>query len=166
MNVGESVRKSIVDWESGELEAAMLHGCNAVDGTAAKVYPDLGSNARFTLLLRENYDVLGPMGAPGINLHETRFPVRLKRPKASGGKPDIADVIYAVHRCSHGHGEELPDGFSLIKDAAGPPGITQILCSRGRVHLSDRMIFALLAVAMLSPVNKGQKAPEGFYLSY
>jgi hypothetical protein len=37
MNVGESVRKAIDDWEHGELEAAMLHACNAVDGTAKKL---------------------------------------------------------------------------------------------------------------------------------
>jgi hypothetical protein len=33
------VRKTIDDWEAGETESAMLHACNAIDGTAAKVYP-------------------------------------------------------------------------------------------------------------------------------
>jgi hypothetical protein len=38
MDVGNSVRKSIDDWKSGDLDAAMLHACNAVDGTARKAY--------------------------------------------------------------------------------------------------------------------------------
>lgn len=59
MNIGDSVRKAINDWEDGEVDAAMLHACNAVDGTAKKVYPRLGSAARFTLYLRENYPILG-----------------------------------------------------------------------------------------------------------
>lgn len=27
--------------------------------------------------------------------------------------PDIADVLYHVHRCAHGHGDEVVDGFEL-----------------------------------------------------
>lgn len=156
---------AIDDWERGELEAAMLHACNAVDGTARKVYPDLGSNAGFTRLLRENFDILGPMGAPGINLAATRWPVRVDRPKAEGGTPDIADVIYGVHRCVEGHGDELPDGFELLRDAAGPTRRTRLLVEKGKVRLSDRIIFALLAVAVLSPVNRGQSVPDSYYLT-
>ena len=72
MNVGNSVRKAVDDWELGELDAAMLHACNSIDGTAKKLYRSLGSNARFTRCLRESYDILGPMGAPGIDLAGTR----------------------------------------------------------------------------------------------
>ncbi len=171
MNVGNSVRKAIDDWEQGELESAMLHACNAVDGTATKLHPADGSNARFTRLLRDNYATFGPMGAPGINLRETRFPVKVKRPKAQGGQPDIADVIYGIHRCTHGHGDELPDGFELLPDAAGRPSRTgmlrtRMLIEKGKVRLSDRVIFGLLAVAVLSPANEGQTVPDGYHLTF
>ncbi len=167
MNVGNSVRHAIDEWERGDQEAAMLHACNAVDGTARKVYPALrGNKERFTRLLRDNFSILGPMGAPGINLADTRFPVTISGPTAPGGKPDMADVIYGIHRCTHGHGDELPDGFALIPDAGGPPGYTRMEAERGKIRLSDRIIFGLLAVAVLSPVSKGQKVPEGYFLSY
>ena len=93
MDVGNSVRKAIDDHMKGELDAAMLHACNAVDGTAAKVHPSLGSNARFTRLLRENYFILEPMAAPGRDADNTRFPVKVDRPKAPGGLPDFADGL-------------------------------------------------------------------------
>lgn len=166
MNVGNSIRKAIDDWEQGEIESAMLHACNAVDGTAKKVYPTLGSHARFTRFLRENYGILGPMGAPGIDLWKTRFPVKVMRPKGGGGKLDIADVIYGIHRCAHGHGDELPDGFELLSDTAGPPRYTRMLIEKGRVRLSDRVIFGLLAVAVLSPANQGQTVPDGYHLTF
>jgi hypothetical protein len=168
MKIVDSVRRAVDDWHHGELESAMLHACNAVDGTARKAYPSLGSNARFTRLLRETYAVFGPMGAPGINLVETRFPVALPRAKAPGAKPDIADVIYGIHRCSHGHGDELPDGFALIPDAAGPARHTRLQFAQGRVRLSDRAIFGLLAVAVMHPVNSDQASPalSGYYLTY
>ncbi|GAB3253750.1 hypothetical protein [Chitinimonas naiadis] len=166
MNVGNSVRKSIEDWGGGDLDSAMLHACNAIDGTAKKLYPKEGSNARFTRLLREHYPILGPMGAPGLNLIETRFPVNVERPKAPGGKPDIADIIYGIHRCSHGHGQALPEGFELFRDANGPPRLTRIEITKGTVRLSDRIIFGLLAVAVMSPANQDQHVPVGYYLTF
>lgn len=166
MNVGNSVRKAIDDMESGDHESAMLHACNAIDGTAKKLYPKMGSHARFTKLLRDCYSILGPMGMPGIELVETRFPIVVDRPKALGGKPDLADVIYGVHRCTHGHGDELPGGFTLIPDAAGPARLTRIEVMKGSIRLSDRIIFGLIAVAILSPVNVGQKVPDGYYLTF
>ena len=166
MNVGNSVRKAIDDWGHGELDASMLHACNAVDGTASKLHPGLGSNARFTRLLRDNYDIFGPMGIPGIDLCATRWPVRVKRPKADGGKPDIADVLYGIHRCSHGHGEELPEGFELLPDVAGPPRLTRMCIEKGKVHLSDRVIFGLLAVAVMSSVNSSQRVPDSYFLTF
>ena len=171
MDVGNSVRKAIDDFGDGEIDAAMLHACNAVDGTAARVYPAItGSNERFTTLLRENYDILGPMGAPGINLVETRFPVQVDKPKAPGGQPDIADIIYGIHRCHHGHGEALPGGFELMPDAAGTPGYTRMSLAKvgegWRVRLSDRIIFGLLAVAVLSPANTGQQVPDGYHFTF
>lgn len=165
-SVGASVRKAIDDWTCGDLEFAMLHACNAVDGTASKLHPGLGSNARFTGLLRDNYAIFGPMGLPGINLADTRWPIKVERPKAPGGLPDIADVIYGIHRCTHGHGGELPDGFGLWQDAAGPDRNTRFSVERGKIQMSDRVIFGLLGVAVFSPANIGQSVPEGYHLKF
>src|SRR5258708_7740876 len=165
--VGDSVRKAIDDWSSGDFDFAMLHACNAVDGSDKKAYPQIkGSNSRFTQCLRDNYAVLGPMGLPGIDIVNTRWRVKLEYPKATGGGPDIADVIYGIHRCTHGHGEELPGGFELIADAAGQPEKTNMVVKRGQVQLSDRVIFALLGVAVFSPVNRGQRVPDGDILTF
>ncbi len=110
----------------------MLHACNAINSTAKKTYPALGSAARFTRLLRDNYlAVLEPFGFQGIDLVETRFPVRLPNPKAPGGLPDLADVVYGIHRCHHAHGEALPDGFALLNDVSNMPGVSRCPLSRG-----------------------------------
>jgi hypothetical protein len=167
VKIGKSIQKAIEEWEEVDLDSAMMHACNAIDGTAKKFYPDEpGSNARFTRLLRDNYAILGPMGMPGINLVETRFPVKVLRPKAPGGKPDLADIIYGVHRCCHNHGEALPDGFDLLRDASGPDGHTTICIERSKAQLSDRIIFGLIAVAVLCPVNVGESVPDGYYLTF
>lgn len=167
MNVGTSIRKSIDDWELEDYESAMLHACNAVDGTAKKSLPSIiSSNQRFTDYIRQNYDIFGPMACPGINLEKTRFPVTVDRPKAAGGKPDIADIIYGIHRCTHGHGLDLPNGFELINDAGAHPGYTRMSVEKGKIRLSDRVIFGLLALAVFDPNNGDQTIPDTYYLTF
>ncbi|MBM5782955.1 MAG: hypothetical protein FJ368_06005 [Pelagibacterales bacterium] len=156
MKISDSVRKSIDDWEKNELESSMLHACNAVDGTAKKIYPKYKNQKRFTQILRDNYKIFGPMGLPGIDIANTAFPVGIKNPTAIGGNPDVADIIYSIHRCSHGHGDELPDGFSLLEDAKFGGDSTRIHIERGKLRLSDRSIFGLLAVAVFLIANKDQ----------
>lgn len=106
------------------------------------------------------------MTMPGVDLVATRFPVAVPNPKAPGGKLDLADVIYGVHRCCHGHGEALPSGFELLPDAAGPARLTRIAIERGKVRLSDRVIFGLLAIAVFSPANRDERVPDGWYLTF
>ena len=164
-------RSAIDDYVAREPDAAMLHACNAVDGTAAKLYPALGSNARFTRLLRDSYFILEPMAAPGINLQDTRFPVKVARPKAPGGLPDYADVIYGIHRCCHGHGEALPGGFELLPEAAGQPGYTSMTVEKKEPGWEEYVSatgrdFGLLAVAVLLPVNVDQKVPNGYHFTF
>jgi hypothetical protein len=167
MRIEKSIRKAFDEFDAGDAESAMLHVCNAVDGTAAKVYPNMGSNRRFSTFLRDNYHILGPMGCPGIDVVNQRFAVRVERPNAPGGKPDLADLIYGIHRCSHGHGQALPDGFELLDDVAGPAGNTRMVFDGpGAVQLSDRLIFGLLATVIMSPVNIDLRIPDGYFLSF
>lgn len=169
MNIGQSVSKAIDEWEAGDFDSAMMHACNAVDNTAKRTYPNIrGSNLRFTSLLRDNYSMLGAMGllVPGFDLVGYRFNIKLDNPKAAGGTPDAADVIYGIHRCCHNHGEALPDGFELFPDAKGDATRFSHNLPSGRVRFSDRVIFALLSVVVYSPVNKACKTKDGYYLTY
>ncbi|VVN03486.1 hypothetical protein PS684_05003 [Pseudomonas fluorescens] len=168
MRIVDSVAKAISDWQIGDSESAMMHACNAVNGTATKAYKGLGDRAAFTTLLRDNYAILGPMGLPGMDVEKTLFGVDLQKASHEIREFDLADVIYKIHRCSHGHGDELLKGFELIPDAAGPHGTTHFIANivDGTVQLSDRVIFAMLGVVVFSPVNASQKSDFGYYLTY
>ncbi len=172
MNVGSSVRNSFKAFFDREHESSMLHACNAIDGTASKRYPTLQNKDRFTQLLRDHYDILSPMATPSIDLHAQRWPVAVRRPTAPGGGTDLADLIYVIHRCTHGHGDELPQGFEFIPDVMGTAGVTNMFLQYfpgggdGRVRLSDRIIFGLLAVAVMAPENHLQDARDDLYFLY
>ncbi len=171
MEVGRSISKAITERLSGDLESAMLHACNAVDGTAKKMYPALGVGARFRKLLRENYTgILEPM-MPGINLEKTVFPISIPGASGPGRQPDVADILYAIHRCHHGHGDALPTGYELIPDTTTEPARTTMQPGLGPtgswgVHLSDRSIYGMAAVALLSPVNVGQVLLGSLHLTW
>jgi hypothetical protein len=171
VEVGKSISKAIAECRSGDLDSAMLHACNAVDGTAKKVYPpSLGVGARFRRLLRESYaGILEPM-MPGVNLEETVFPIVVSHASGPGGRPDIADILYVIHRCNHGHGEPLPVGYELIRDSTTEPARTTMRLEQDpngghTLRMSDRIIYAMVAVALLSPTNIGQ-ALDGVCLTY
>ncbi len=166
MNVGNSVRIAINDWENGELESSLLHACNAIDGTARKRYPNLANRTRFTSLLRDSVDVVEAMGCPGIDLTQTRFPVPIPKPTSVDGLPDFADIIYFKHRIGHAHGDEVPASFNLISDAGGPLQSTRVAVTKGSVRFSDRMIFALISVAVFAPENKDQTIPQTYFLTW
>jgi hypothetical protein len=166
LKVGKSVTKAINEWILGDLESAMLHACNAVDGTARKHgFASKGNRYRFVQLLRDNFDILGPMGMPGVDVFTTEFPVVVEE-----GQPlkflDLAELIYVVHRCSHGHGDELPGGFELLDDARGPAQQTHLFLEPGKVRLSDRIIFGLLAVVVGDAHNVDEDAQDGHFLTY
>ena len=165
MNVGRSVSKTIDEWMAGDSESGMLHACNAIDGTARKKpYGAIGNEARFRRLIREDLEILGKFGMPGINLEKTLFPISLKNKPAV--LMDIADILYKVHRCTHGHGDDLEEGFSLHSDATAAQPITTLEWNAGKLMLSDRMLFAMIAVAVVAPENIGQRASDGHYLTF
>lgn len=168
MEVGRSISKAIAERLGGDMDSAMLHACNAVDGTAKKMYPSLGVGARFKKLLRENYTgILEPM-VPGVNLAETVFPISISGASGPGGKPDVADILYGIHRCHHGHGEALPVGWDLVPDTTTEPAGTTMNLARPDgdwvVRLSDRSIYGMATVALLSAANVGQTLEGDLHL--
>jgi hypothetical protein len=163
MNVGDSVRHALDDWENKEWDAAMLHACNAVDGTGKKRYPKLGVGARFKETLRDGLDIFRAMGTANLDLENIRFPVAVKS-NLPDKRPDIADVLYGIHRCTHGHGDELPEGFELT------PYENHVVDMRvsgdGKVQLPASVVLGLLAIAVFEPENKGQAIPDTYHLSW
>jgi len=150
MKLTEHVRCIFDDAEAGKPEAALLHACISIDATGKRLYPStIGVGARFVRCIREYYWLIEPMMGVGINLEETRFGnVTLPKLKTP---PDFADVIYAIHRNSHAHGDEVPLSYELLK-TTGPSG-SEWEMSADHLRMPDRVIWALTSVAVFCREN-------------
>lgn len=154
---------SLDHWGRQQWDAAMLHACNAVDGTGRERYPKLGVAARFKRTVRDGLDMFGAMGLPLFDLERTRFPISVKS-DLDDKRPDIADLLYGVHRCAHGHGDSIPEGFELTSYVGN---LVQVrMAHDGKVQLSAAAVLGLLAVAVFAPENKSQRIPPTYYLSW
>lgn len=167
MKIQKSVKKAIDEMTLNDFESAMSYVCSAIDGTARKKYPGLRSNARFTKFIRSHYGLLGALvGMTNIDWNKTRWPISVERPKADGGTPDLADMIYGIHRCMGAHGEELPEGFEFVPDLTDLKDCVTLNIQKGAIGLSDRFIWALIAIVVLEPINLGMRddITDGYYL--
>lgn len=107
-------------------------------------------------MLRDYLDIFAAWTATGINLVDTRFPVLVRNPTTPDGIPDLADVVYGIHRCTHGHGDELPDGFGLTPHGTFPDcqrSLLKIVIENGSVRLPDLTVIGLCMVAVAAPVS-------------
>lgn len=96
------------------------------------------------------------MAFPNLDLANMRFPVTVQSDLLDK-RPDIADVLYGAHRCSHGHGDELPSGFELVDYVSDT--VFQFYAGKdGSLRLPAAVVLGLLAVAVFAPENISQRA--------
>lgn len=140
----------------------MFHACDAVDETARKRYPTMGVAARFKATVRDDVDVFQAMTAPDIDFVTSRFPVPVQT-DLPDGRPDIADLLFGVHRFLHGHEEELPQGCEVVPHADGVP---MFHISNGRLRLRASASLGLLGLAVFAPENRGESIPSSYQLGW
>lgn len=160
MKLSEQVLCSIDDAGTGKFDAALLHACIAIDTTSKRLYPSESKvGVRYVRCLRNYYWIIEPMIGAGLDLVETRFS-NVHLPKNQS--PDLADIVYEIFRCSHAHGDEVPASYSVIP-TTGPFSDWEF--GHGELHMPDRIVWALLAIAVFSKVNASEKSGGTYYLS-
>lgn len=161
MKLVRHVTCAIDDGTHGKLDSALLHACIAIDATAKRLAPnERRVGVRYVECLRNYYWLIEPMIGGGLNLAETRFSnIQLKNTIT----PDLAEVVYEIFRCSHAHGDEVPSEFSVIPSHGNFYSEWEL--ARGELHMPDRVVWALLSVAVLSRVNAAENSEGTYYLS-
>jgi hypothetical protein len=140
----------------------MWHATAALDETASKRYPWLDPAPRFKRTVRVDLDIFAAMTAPDIDFVNSRFPVPVPG-DGSDRRPDIADVLYAVHRYLHEDENAMPAGCEITAHAEGVP---MFEIASGRLWLRASAVLGLLGIAVFSAENKGEQIPENYQLGW
>lgn len=162
MTVGDEVRKALDHWSVGEWRPALWHATEALNKTADKRYAALDEGAAFRQTLRDDVDVFSAMAAGDIDLVDSRFPLPIPSDQADG-RPDVADVMYAVHRYLHVDEMEMPAGCQVV-----PPTEDESMfaIANGRLWLRATAAIGLVAVSVFAPENEGQPIPDSYFLAW
>jgi hypothetical protein len=163
MSVGDSVRQSLDHWGRRSWDGALQHACTAADATAKKRYPQIGVATRFKRTIRDSLDIFHVMTAPGIDFEKSRFPIAVKS-DLPDGRPDIADVLYGIHRSGHDHSDELPHGYELTPHGSKSSSVH--IWRNGKIQLPASAALGVLAVVVFAPENKGEPIPINYQLSW
>lgn len=161
MKLSKHVTGAIDDGGQGKFDSALLHACIAIDATSKRLAPqEKRVGVRYVDCLRRYYWLLEPMIGAGLNLAETKFSnIQLKNTPT----PDLAEIIYEIFRCSHAHGDEVPSEFSVLPSHGN--FYSEWEFANGELHMPDRVVWALLSVAVFSKVNAHEKSEGSYYLS-
>ena len=161
MKLQQEVFCAIDDMVAGKFDSALLHACITIDTTARRMYPrENRVGVRYVSCLREFYWLIEPTFGGGINFVDTKFKnIQLKK----NNSPDLAQIIYEIFRCSHAHGDEVPEAYSVCKSTGGFG--SEMILAHNELHLPDRIVWSLLFVAVMAKVNHQERKAEPYYLS-
>ncbi|MCW1960106.1 MAG: hypothetical protein KIH64_016500 [Mycobacterium sp.] len=162
MTVGDEVRSGLDHWSRQEWRPALWHATEALNKTADKRYPALDEGAAFRQTLRDDVDIFAAMAAGDIDFVGSRFPLPIPSDQPDG-RPDIADLMFAVHRYLHVDEAEMPAGCQVVPPAEG---VSMFVIANGRLWLRATAAIAMLTVSVLAPENEGQPIPESYFLSW
>lgn len=164
MRIERHVVLAIDELERRNLDAALMHSCIALDGTAKKF---CGGNTRkqYKDLIRNHIDIVEEMMCRGVNLSDTIWN-NLNVTDGNGkiiSAPDFADVVYHIFRCNLVHCDDVPPNY----DFTASDGLNyRLLIASGKLHLPDRIVAALTAVSVFCPSNKDIVTESEHYLTW
>jgi hypothetical protein len=138
----------------------------AVEASAKKKF-GAGGRTSFLRLIRENYDVFHWFSGSFLDFGLLRFPTL--DPKLTDGRvvdrPDLAQVLYYLHRCSLAHGQELGENCSILPRKPDGSFDFQIDKVGNGVRLPEPIAWGLLASVVLEPINADPESRSGNFFT-
>lgn len=154
MSVGKRVSDTIDKMEGGDPEGALFQICAAIDITAANEFGKPGRRS-YKDLIHMNLALITDIAFGGrriLNIGLAYDHPKLK--KGADGCVPIEDIFYHVVRCGLYHEAALPDDLRFTDEM-------QIrLEEQGVLVLPSTLIYGLITVVVVSPVNCDEVAPK------
>ncbi|SDX36807.1 hypothetical protein SAMN05444358_10550 [Ruegeria halocynthiae] len=169
MDTGQRVVEAMAAGIEGDIAKGMSFICPAIEATVRKTLKKSKVSAsEYKDFVRENYWVIEPFIGSGMNFEETVFPeITLKTDNGRIiPKPDFADLVYNVFRCSLMHGHEISEEFTFTKSETQGSSVWAISLEDGHIHMPDKVLWALVACVVFNKVNHDIVTKTSLHLSW
>ncbi len=167
MKIEERVETALNACSEKRWDQALDVICPAIEATARK---DIGKNKisgkQYKDFLRSKYSLLERFSLTGLNMETTKFPnlhIETDDDKILV-QPDVADIVYHCYRNASQHGHEISDKFVFSEQQKGSYVGWKFNFDEGRIHFPTNLVFALIAVVVLSSANKEITSHTGSHL--
>ncbi len=138
----------------------------ALEASARRKY-GTGGRRSFMKFIGENYDVFHWFSGSFLDFGVLRFPTL--DPSLTDGqivdRPDLAQVLYYLLRCSLAHGQELSDNCSILPRKADGSFDFQIDKGGKGIRLPEPIAWGVLAAVVLDPINIDLESRSGNYFT-
>ena len=152
MSIGKQVADAIDKMIANDPEGALHALCSAIDATATKEYGKRG-RASFKDFIGSNFGLItGVAFGPKILNMRLGF-VHPDLKPTPDGTHSIQDIFYVAVRCNLYHETALPPNITFVKD-----GLIQV--NNGAIVLCERLIYGLMTVVVVAPVNHAEQSPN------
>lgn len=153
MNIEERVRLAFDLGQNNAFLPMLAIVLPAVEASAQKS----GEKGRqgFLNFVRRNYDILQWFTGSALDFTQLIFPALDK--KLTDGKeilePDLAMILYHVHRCALAHGQDISENFGILPRGDNGLIAFRISQSGGYLNLPEPIAWGLVAAVVLDPIN-------------
>lgn len=160
ISVGQRVQEAIDYMDHNKYALALTPGCIAIDVTSQRHFGAKRSGRSiYKRFIQEHLWLITYMGFPGLMATKVRVPFSHPEVKAdAAGNIGVEDAIYHVIRCSLIHSDDK--SAKITWNNAISFGIDP----SGNLILNKQLIWGLIGAVVFSPVNKGEKIPDQYWL--
>ncbi len=166
MQIDRHVVDAIEAADLGKFDAALMHACFALDPSARNHFRTLRSSRYdYKSFIREYFWIIEFMSASSVDMAKTKFNNLMlyddrRKPIYD---PDFADIVYHIYRCTHAHGEPMPQEFVLTDFQDGQ---TAWDMAADTLRMPKRIIYALLAASVFAKCNRHVQSAGLAFLSW
>jgi hypothetical protein len=166
MRIEDRVRLAFDLGLNRDFMAMLAIALPAIDESAKRKWKK-GGKSGFLKFLRDNYDVLQWFSGNVINYSEMKFPTIDSdfTDNKTVERPDLAEIVYHVHRCCLAHGQDISANFGITPRRADGSLDFKISKDGKFLNLPESIAWGLLAAVVLDPVNSALQSRSGNYFT-
>lgn len=154
MSIGDRITEALDHYSSGNIGAALISTCTALDATATLAYSERAVGKRWRRFVQDNLALITSMMF-GRTIISKELKFQYSHPDITtdaSGLCTFADIVYVAIRCGLIHDAKLPKTIEFVED-----GRLSIDPNTRVVKLPSTLVLGLVFAVVCAKVNGTEK---------